>query len=276
MYKNIVFSGGGIKLLCHIGFLEYLEENNLLDNIENYSASSIGCVIILCLVLDYKIKEIKEFLIKLNFFKSINIDVDNIINYISDLGIDDGTNFRRIVEIIIRKKSIDASITMGELYELNKKNIIFAVSNINTNKTEYLNYKDTPNVKVIDAIMMSCSFPFYFVPITMNNSKYIDGGLFNNYPINVFEDDLEHTIGCNIIYNETNNDISDILSYTLHILTTLNDKLCKLQMEKYLDNTVIICCNKSSFNIKLDTNDKHELIKLGYNNTKEYFEKQNK
>ena len=276
MYNNIVFSGGGVKLLCHIGFLEYLEEQNMLNTIENYAASSIGCFIILCLVLDYKVREIKDILINLNFFKSINIDVDNILNYITDLGIDDGANFRRISEIIMKKKNINATITMGELYKVNKKNIIFAVSNITTSKTEYLNYKDTPNIKVIDAIMMSCSFPFYFVPITMNNSKYIDGGLFNNYPINVFDEDLEHTIGCNILYNETNTDSEDILSYTVHILTTLNNKLCKLQMEKYPDNTVIIYSDTSPFNIKLNNKEKLELIKLGYDNTKEYLEKQNK
>ena len=51
--KNIVFAGGGARIISHFGFLQVLEENDLLNSIENYIGTSIGSLTALCVILGY-------------------------------------------------------------------------------------------------------------------------------------------------------------------------------------------------------------------------------
>ena len=37
------------------------------------------------------------------------------------------------------------------------------------------------------AIRISISMPGFFTPVTIDNKKYIDGAILDNYPINFFE-----------------------------------------------------------------------------------------
>ena len=84
---------------------------------------------------------------------------------------------------------------MSELYEYNKKEI--HVMSVELNKFRLINisYKTHPNLKIMDAIKMSCAFPVIFSPKIMesscdNNGEnsftscYIDGGVMSNYPVN--------------------------------------------------------------------------------------------
>ena len=62
--KNLVISSGGINLLCLLGSLKYLNENNLLNNIKCYFGCSAGAILTTMLALDYTLDEMKNFFIQ--------------------------------------------------------------------------------------------------------------------------------------------------------------------------------------------------------------------
>ena len=56
-------------------------------------------------------------------------------------------------------------------------------------------------MKIVDAIMASISIPFYFTMKTYGEFNYSDGGLIDNYPIQLFKDEIDETLGFLICEN---------------------------------------------------------------------------
>ena len=71
---------------------------------------------------------------------------------------------------------------MLELY--NKTNIIFNIyaTALEEFTPEKITHETHPNIRVIDAIYMSCSIPVLLEPIMYKNKYYIDGAIFNGNP----------------------------------------------------------------------------------------------
>jgi predicted acylesterase/phospholipase RssA len=194
--RNIVFSGGGIKILAQIGAFKALADHDLTDSIESFAGVSAGSLISLGLVLGYSINELKDIMIGLDILKIIDINADNILNYLNDYGVDSGDKLLNAIEVVIKKKTSNSKITFAELYAITQKKLIVVVSNLTKSVSEYLDHIKTPDMEVSFAIRMSCCYPYYFTPIKHNGCCYIDGALLDNYPIQVFdlEDKVEDTV----------------------------------------------------------------------------------
>ena len=67
--------------------------------------------------------------------------------------------------------------------------ILFTINayNITKRKEDYFNYLLTPDVKVIDAVMASCTLPLVFPAYNINDNYYYDSFLTNNCPYNIIE-----------------------------------------------------------------------------------------
>ena len=46
-----------------------------------------------------------------------------------------------------------------------------------------ITHETFPDLKVIDALKMTCIIPIMFIPVTYNNKRYVDGGVVSNYPL---------------------------------------------------------------------------------------------
>jgi len=64
-----------------------------------------------------------------------------------------------------------------------------------------------------DAIRASMTFPFMFMPIQINNRLLFDGGIYNNFPVDIMRKDFhpEYTIGSVVAYNPPKADKRDPL-----------------------------------------------------------------
>ena len=54
---------------------------------------------------------------------------------------------------------------------------------LNTFTLEELSHKTHPNMKLLDALYMTCCLPFLFQPYVLGDKCYIDGGIQNTYPL---------------------------------------------------------------------------------------------
>lgn len=296
-YNILLFSGGGIKGIAYIGVFKKLEEfkkkKELLQQEENYDenkcklpilkinrvcAVSVGSIFSLIYLLNYTYDEMLEEVLKVNFDILKNI---KIINLASKYGLDNGVLLMNWICGLMEKKDYNKEITLLELY--NKTNVRFDIMATNLNKYTYksFNYIDTPDVKVIDAIKMSISIPFIYTINEYEDDIYVDGGVINNYPIEMFTEDLEKLIGFKLINHgeleshTVDEEINNIEDYIYHVLTCfmIQKEKEKSKNVKYYNSTVYIPTNglKDTLNFKISKKEKMNLINTGYKQTELFF-----
>lgn len=132
-----------------------------------------------------------------------------------------GSNLELFIKRIIKKKYNDENITFLDLAKKTGKNLVVCVSNLSQEKPEYFNVDTMPNLSIVTAIKVSCSIPILLTPISINDNIYVDGGLYNNFPIDYFKHNmLKDIIGINIklkIYQKTDT----FLNYFMFMLNSL-------------------------------------------------------
>ena len=273
-YKNVIFSGGSIRGLSYIGCLKSLEEHNLVDSIQTYVGISIGSIMSTLIYLGFNSTELFQLMMAIKLDELKNIDADNIIDFFKHFGVDDGSKFRKLIEVCIRKRGFKHDINFLEAYKIINKKLIIVGSCLNTQSADYFSWETTPDMKIVDAIMASISIPFYFTMKTYGEFSYGDGGLIDNYPIQLFKEELDETLGFLICENVTTyNKVDGIDKFTLSVISCMNNQLQKLYLELYRKYTVLIHLNYNCLQFKLTDKEKLHIINTGYQETNKYFHK---
>ena len=262
--KNLVLSGGSIRGYAFIGAIKALTEFNILNNITTFCGTSIGGVISLILNLNYTYNELYAILIKLHIQDLQHITTDNILNFFCEYGIDSGDNITRVIDILIKAKVGNSSITFKELYNITKKKLIVTSVCVNTQSIIYYNFEDTPDEPVSLSIRKTISVPFLFKPVKDKGLLYVDGGLINNFPINLFENEKDKTLGI-LLYDEvleTDNSINSFDKYFTVLLDCIFKDTIRNNLKQYHIIVLKTNTNFLKFNISLD--EKIQLMDLGY------------
>ena len=273
--KNLVIGSGGVNILCLLGSLKYLNENNLLNNTKCFFGVSAGAILCTMLALDYTIDEMKDFFINFNLLNFIG-EYD-ITNFINNYGFSLGETRDIIGQSIVIYKlgEHNKDYTFKQLYDNKKKELnIFSVC-VEDKTLWRFSHNSNENVPIWKAMASSCNIPFIFTPITINNNTFIDGAIINPYPINFVNDiELNDTIGLWI--NNNNNNINYLESYPnlKYYLEILFLYISSKNIGSY-KNTIKICIpdKYKNFTYKFDISneDKNILIDIGYNITKHQY-----
>ena len=72
---------------------------------------------------------------------------------------------------------------MSEFYDFSKIHLFLFAVDVNTFDVIKISHKSHPDLKLIDAIFITCSIPFLFQPTYLNNTYLVDGGVICNYPL---------------------------------------------------------------------------------------------
>ena len=224
-FSSIVVAGGALKVIATIGCIKYLEEIAMMKNIKNFVGTSAGAIMCLFMTLGYTHEEIIDFLHKNLEDKTISkLNPSECLDLFSTFGLNSGKNLEELIQRIINRKIKQNDITFMELAKLSGKNLVVAVSNLTKEKCEYFNVDTMPYLSVVTAIRVSCSIPILLTPLTINGDLYIDGALYNNFPIDYFTNSsLKDIIGINIVYKNYQK-IDTFLNYLKFIISTLLDK----------------------------------------------------
>jgi len=272
MIENLIISGGAMRGFTFIGAVKYLEEIDIIKNIKTFTGTSIGACLALCLNLDFTSKELIDIFTNIDIDKHRDINLDNVLNFFENYGLDDGTKILNIFKILINAKikktdiSLNENITFEQLFKLTNKKLTIIGCCLNDMEEIYYNYEKTPNFNIIDALRISFSIPFIFKPIKIENKFYIDGAILNNYPIDLY--DKETSLGLvstNInIYNKEINNIENYFTSIIFITYYTN---LKKKLEEYDNNTINLEYNLNSFDFSIDKEYKNKLIDFGYKQT---------
>ena len=209
----VVLSGGGATALAHVGFLKALEENNV--PIDYITGTSMGAVIAAFYASGYSVAFIdslvrtEEFLDmatgsrneKLDYyfkntdtdasFGSIRLSKNNLIssalptNLINPVLLD-----WKLMEAFAQPDAACNGV-FDSLY------VPFRCIAADIENKEEIIFREGPlNV----ATRASCTYPFYIPARRVNGKLLFDGGIYNNFPIDVAQKEFlpDVILGCNV------------------------------------------------------------------------------
>ena len=276
-YNTLVLSGGGQKGISFVGVLKTLQENSNLniDNINFLAGSSVGGIICTALCIDYTLEEIKNVFLSMNFLQLCpSLYDENYKGKIIDqiffsYSISDGKNMKNILCELFTDKKININITFKELYQKSKKHLVLTGSNITDMIPEYFSYINTPNMSVMNALLITTRIPYIFPPITIDNKLYVDGHIFDPFPIRGFSNKIikknrNNMLGI-IVTDFYKRNITGIKDFTFSIIDGLLHQNIKRTTHKYKKSIITVNINNSetipTFN--LSRNDMIDMYNLG-------------
>ena len=265
--KNLVLSGGGIKGIHILGALQFLHENNMLANVSNFAGTSVGAMICGLMAIGYTPKEMFDILFNVDIMKLRNMNVPSVFE---NFGVDDGEKITKFIKILIKNKTDDPEITLLDVYNKYKKNTILQQLCWNNRKAKFLNYKETQTLQLWLAIRMSICVPLFFCPVNYQNNLYIDGALCDNFPMDVFANDMDNTLGI-CVYNDCScNNPTYFETYLFGIIKC--SMIRNKNADKYKKNTIVLS-DPETETLDFGINDimKFKMFSNGYNIAHHFF-----
>jgi NTE family protein len=218
-FRNLVFQGGGIKVLAYHGALRVLEKEGILDQIERVAGASAGAAMATLFAMRLDVDEIIEL------YRTF--DYDQITNFRSGLIPDHDSSHNFLQRELERIQKSFASVTrlatkfgwysseygykwmqdtiarychghgqatFAQFREWGFRDLYIVVTNLTTHKAEIFSADTTPDVAVADAALMSQVLPILFEAVQFDGQMigqgdhYLDGGLLVNYPLQLFDE----------------------------------------------------------------------------------------
>lgn len=195
---GVVLSGGGASGMAHVGVLKALEENNI--PIDYITGTSIGALVGGLYASGYSPMQIEQMVSDPKFADAANGIISNkesfyfkmsepnasIFSWTFNL---DSTFEANIPTSFVNPSAIDfglvSYLTSSNTLAKGDFNQLFVpfrcvASNITDRKEEVFR-----NGNLAAAIRASMTYPFYLTPIEIDGKLMFDGGLYNNFPVNV-------------------------------------------------------------------------------------------
>ncbi|MGL4687723.1 MAG: patatin-like phospholipase family protein, partial [Fusobacteriaceae bacterium] len=190
----LVLSGGGAKGAAHIGVLKVLEKHKI--PIDIVVGTSVGSIVGGMYSIGYTPEEIESIVLNINFDTIINNSVNRDLQNVERKF--DTNKYPLSFNI---KKDFELSIPMGLV---NGQNIYFQLKKIFSRANKTKNFDDFPRQfravttelqsgkevilssgDLALATFKSMAIPSFIEPVNDNGIYYVDGGLVNNFPVDV-------------------------------------------------------------------------------------------
>ena len=270
--KILVISGGGLKGFAGLGSLKCLLDNGITNQFDTLAGSSVGAVICFLYNIGYCPKDIYDVLEQIDFTKLIKyIEPENLL-LDPCFGISSPEPIIYAIYKFMKNKNINNKITFLQLYEMTKTNLIITGTCLNDITIKYFSYSTTPDMQILKALRISISIPFIFRPYQYDGKLWVDGGVMNNFPIDLFNDRLGDVIGIYMddVYDYIN-EIDEIQDYFIRVFKCVFRGLNYNKIELFKKYFVHIKTHGNhSTNWEITQHEKKMLYDEGYKQTLDY------
>lgn len=262
MIEELCIAGGQHKGIAYIGVLKRIEH---LLQLKKLVGNSIGAFIGCLIIIGYTSDELLDIVLDVNLNTFTDININN-----EELSLVKGEEFRNWVKLTIEKK-INPFISLKDLYE--KTKIHFIISQVSLKRGPfYMDYENSPDISLYDAMIATMSIPFLFPPHKINDEHFVDGGIIDNFPIHLLsEQGLGIKIkGRNKNYLDDNGKISGS-AYIARLLGIVFDTISSSKVIKTNNIIEVNIPNSLFVDFNIDNDDKLTLFKNGYDSISEDF-----
>jgi len=224
--KHLVISGGGPIMIQILSTIQELERKEYLNmkNIESIYGTSAGAIVGIMISLKFDWETLNDYIIKRPWQDVFPLKVQNILDAYSKKGIFDIKTVEKCFKPLFDAKDISLDINMKDFYELTKIDLHIFSFEVNEYKIVEISYKTHPDLKVLQAIQMTCALPVLISPVCMDDKCYMDGGVGCNYPLSFCIDsgkEPNEILGFKNKYSDEKiyiNNESTLLDYILRFL----------------------------------------------------------
>lgn len=268
LITEICLAGACNRGISYIGCFRKMEELGLLK-IKKMVGVSIGSFIGACYMVGYSSEELLEVVINknMNEFKDFSISEPSALLK--------GEQYKNwVFEVLARKE--DPNITLKQLYD--KTGIEYTVTTtcIHSESSEfpegiaYLNHKYTPDMSLFTAVNCSMAFPFIFPPMIYKNCQFIDGGVLDNFPMDLLS---VNAIGIKVNFKPIDSCTStkNPISYIGKIFELMSNRFRVLKDEKHQNIITVDCDDFDIIDFGMSIDNKITLYKRGYKAMTEFF-----
>lgn len=217
---GLVFSGGAAKGLAHVGVLKALEENEI--PIDYIVGTSMGGIVGGCYAAGMSPEQIEQLVVSAEFLRIINGTPEPGFNSFYHKS-DDTPQFLKINLALDSTFSFQFNTSLAKDVSLNfglaeKMAQAAAISNNNFDSLFVPFRVVTADIftqhevilskgQLSDALRATQSVPLFYEPIRIDGKYLFDGGVYNNFPVDVLQKEFnpDIVIGVNVsskVYNE--------------------------------------------------------------------------
>ncbi|MCK8828576.1 patatin-like phospholipase family protein [Natroniella acetigena] len=267
MEVNLSLNGGGIKGISHVGGLKALEEEGI--EIKAIAGSSAGAIIAALYGAGYSCDELEGIMYRVDFNKFK--DGFSLFRLIKDYGLYSGQYFWRWIEARLAAKGINKFKDL-------RMNVKIITSEVTYSKEQVFSKTETPEAFVAEAVRMSMGIPIFYAPYRYQSQLYVDGGVMNNLPLNVFSEAEEPVLGFLLIEQEQKeqteiNNFVDYLTTLMNMVISVNEQRQIELSDSYIISILTGKTKATDFSLSLE--EKKELYNLGYQRVKDNLDKFN-
>jgi NTE family protein len=200
-FVNLVFEGGGVKGVAYAGALRVLEQQGVLPQVERVAGTSAGSITAALVTLGYTPDEIETLLLDLEFerFKD-GSTLGGPERLFKDYGWFKGDYFLEWMQSRVQAKTGNPASTFADLGKDPRFRRLYVVSSdLSRRASQVFSLETSPDLPVAEAVRTSMSIPLFFEAVHVDDSLFgqqsaatdlfVDGGVFDNYPIGLFDGD---------------------------------------------------------------------------------------
>jgi len=282
---GLVLSGGGAKGITHIGVIKALEENNI--PIDYVTGTSMGAIVGGMYAMGFTVDEMIETIKSDDFKHWTTGEIDSESKYFYR-NADPKPNF---VEISFNAHNIDSinlksAILPTHIVSPLQMDYAFVPLSSQANAVAggdfdklFIPFRcvasDIYNKEAVifrygvlgDAIRASLSYPFMFKPVVIDNRLLFDGGIFNNFPVDIMRKDFKPDImiGSVVANNPRKPDQRDILMQIQNMIMSRTDYTIPNK------EGVLLKFNMPNFKL-FDFSKVDEMVQMGYDSTMKHMD----
>jgi len=290
---HLVLSGGALKGLCFVGVMQYLYLEGFDKDIKHIASCSMGSIIGIMFGFKIQTEDMEKILIKnINERRTSYVDKKEYINILYKCGLVSSKIYLLAIKEYIKKRDGIDDITFLEFSKKYGVNLYMSLTNIYTCSNEIFSVENTPDVSVFTACAASIAIPLLFEPVKINGYYYLDGGLGNNLPLDVFDEIPRESILAIVIDKnkdldpnytvEKNTKISlliviqqvflllNISRYKDTLLNRIDDECTMIITNSPLEGWMKFNVGIKGIKVALTEEDIHNMIFIGFDNAFKY------
>ena len=214
----LVLSGGGQAGWDMLGAMSHIQKEQ--QSFDAYIGTSVGGVIAaLCSVGNHAVE----------LFETLqHVDISNkpsLVRCVEEFGFCDSQPLMTAVTKML-EDTCGPEPTFKTHHERFDVDLVITGVCVTTQQTEYFRWDTHPDMKLMDAIRITCAVPILFVPVKHDDRLYVDGALGDNFPLEYalrkYKDTARHVVGVSVQPARTQS--TCFFTYVVNVLRFLVDR----------------------------------------------------
>jgi NTE family protein len=204
--QNLVLEGGGVKGLAYPGALQVLQAEGILPGIEKVAGTSAGSIVAALIALGYSPAEMQALMLDLDFkqFEDGSV-LGGPERLFRKFGWFRGDYFLEWMQCRVKEQTGNPDATFADLAKAHLadsakfKDLFVLSTDLSRRRSQVFSNDTSPDLPVAHAVRASMSIPLFFEAFHIDDDLFgetgakqdlfVDGGVFDNYPIELFDQD---------------------------------------------------------------------------------------